>query len=122
MTMLYRTQVTHIGEYAADALNDNMMILFNDNAPADVADYCFIHPAAELTGEIKAGGQFVLGASRYPITAVGDVVNQTRAELGHITIRFDGGKVAEYPGTVHVEGICPDELVLGTEMRFELNN
>ena len=119
MTMLYRTQVTHIGEYAADALDDNMMILFNDNAPADVADYCFIHPAADLTGEIKTGGQFVLGASRYPITAVGDVVNQKLAELGHITIRFDGGAEAEYPGTVHVAGKCPEALVLGTELIFQ---
>ena len=100
MTMLYRTQVTHIGEYAADALDDNMMILFNDNAPADVADYCFIHP-------------------RYPITAVGDVVNQNLAELGHITIRFDGGAEAEYPGTVHVAGKCPEALVLGTELIFQ---
>jgi Phosphotransferase system sorbitol-specific component IIA len=65
--MLYRTQLTQIGEYAADALSDKMMILFNDNAPADVADYCFIHPAA-LTGEISVGGQFVLGAVSYPIT------------------------------------------------------
>ena len=96
-----------------------MMILFNDNAPADVADYCFIHPAADLTGEIKAGGQFVLGASRYPITAVGDVVNQNLAELGHITIRFDGGAEAEYPGTVHVAGQCPEALVLGTELIFQ---
>lgn len=119
MTMLYRTQLTQIGEYAADALSDKMMILFNDNAPADVADYCFIHPAAALTGEIRVGGQFVLGAVSYPITAVGDVVNQNLGELGHITIRFDGGSVAEYPGTVHVKGTCPDELALGTELIFK---
>ena len=41
--MLYRTEVTRIGEFAAEALSDNMMILFNDNAPADIADYCYIH-------------------------------------------------------------------------------
>ena len=63
------------------------MILFNDNAPADVADYCFIHPHADLKGEITVGGDLVMGQSRYPITAVGDVVNQNLGELGHITIR-----------------------------------
>ncbi|WP_409421532.1 PTS glucitol/sorbitol transporter subunit IIA [Pseudaeromonas sp. ZJS20] len=121
MTMFYRTQVTKIGEFATEALNDNMMILFNDNAPEDVADYCFIHPRAELQGEIAVGGFFVLGNNRYPITAVGDVVNQNLGELGHITIRFDGGRQAEYPGTVHVHGACPQELGVGTQLIFERN-
>ena len=53
MTMLYQTQVTKIGEFAAEALDDNMMILFDDNAPADVADYCYIHPHAALLDDIK---------------------------------------------------------------------
>lgn len=122
MTMLYRTEVTHVGDYATEALSDNMMILFNDNAPADVADYCFIHPHAQLTGKIIPGANLILGSQRFPITAVGDVVNQNLGELGHITIRFDGGDVAEYPGTVHVQGICPDALVTGTAIIFEMNN
>ncbi len=122
MTMLYRTEVTRIGEYASDALSDHMMILFNDNAPADVADYCFIHPHAALTGTILPGANLVLAGLRYPVTAVGDVVNQNLAELGHITIRFDGGDVAEYPGTVHVQGTCPDALATGIEIIFEMNN
>ena len=123
MTMLYRTQVTKIGECAADALDDNMMILFDDNAPADAADYCYIHPHAALLGEIKVGGYLILGQSRFPITAVGGVVNQNLGELGHITIRFDGADEAEYPGTVHVSGTCPTvpELEIGTEITFELN-
>jgi PTS system glucitol/sorbitol-specific IIA component len=121
MTMLYCTEVTRIGEYASEALSDNMMILFNDNAPIDVADYCFIHPHAELTGHIIPGTDLILGDSRYPVTAVGDVVNQNLGELGHITIRFDGGLIAEYPGTVHVQGNCPDTLSAGTKIIFELN-
>lgn len=70
MTMLYQTQVTKIGEFAAEALDDNMMILFDDNAPADVADYCYIHPHAALLDDIKVGGDFVLGQTRFPITAL----------------------------------------------------
>ncbi|MEI4964057.1 MULTISPECIES: PTS glucitol/sorbitol transporter subunit IIA [Aeromonas] len=122
MTILYCTQVTKVGEFAIDSLNENMMILFDDNAPADVADYCFIHPHVELKGEIKVEGDFVLGQSRYPITAVGDVVNQNLGELGHITIRFDGATEAEYPGTVHVQGNCPTGLEVGTAIVFKLNN
>lgn len=123
MTMLYRTQVTKIGECAADALDDNMMILFDDNAPADAADYCYIHPHAALLGEIKVGGYLILGQSRFPITAVGGVVNQNLGALGHITIRFDGADEVEYPGTVHVRGSCPkvQDLEIGTEIAFEMN-
>ncbi|HGY1014645.1 TPA: PTS glucitol/sorbitol transporter subunit IIA [Aeromonas salmonicida subsp. smithia] len=120
--MLYRTQVTQIGKFATESLNENMMIIFNDNAPKDVADYCFIHPDAELNGEILVGGQFLLGAISYPITAVGCVVSHNLDALGHITIRFDGASEAEYPGTVHVNGTCPKALEIGTEIIFTSNH
>ena len=98
------------------------MILFNDNAPADIADYCYIHPHAVLSGKIVPGVRLVLGEQSYPVTAVGDVANQNLEALGHITIRFDGETVAEYPGTVHVQGARPDQLVAGTAIIFEMNN
>jgi len=119
--MLYCTEVTHIGAFAADALSENMMILFNDNAPSDIADYCYIHPHAVLTDHIVPGTCLVLGAHRYPVTAVGEVANQNLEALGHITIRFDGEMVAEYPGSVHVQGERPEHLTTGMTIAFEMN-
>ncbi|MGY3953799.1 PTS glucitol/sorbitol transporter subunit IIA, partial [Aeromonas salmonicida] len=111
--MLYRTQVTQIGEFATESLNENMMIIFNDNAPKDVADYCFIHPDAELNGEILVGGQFLLGAISYPITAVGCVVSHNLDALGHITIRFDGGVVAQISQQIMISPAPSDRYTRG---------
>lgn len=119
--MLYCTEVTYIGEFAAESLQDNMMILFSDNAPSDIADYCYIHPHADLVGDIVPGHHLKLGSQSYLVTAVGNVANQNLASLGHITIRFDGNHIAEYPGTIHVHGDCPDFLAVGIPLIFATN-
>jgi PTS system glucitol/sorbitol-specific IIA component len=43
------------------------------------------------------GAELQLGELRYPVTAVGDVAEQNLRELGHITLRFDGHREAEFP-------------------------
>ena len=90
MTVIYQTTITRIGQSAADALSDQMLITFREGAPADIEEFCFIHCHGELNGELKAGGQLELGKARYAVTAVGDVAEQNLRELGHITLRFDG--------------------------------
>ncbi|MGI0117521.1 PTS glucitol/sorbitol transporter subunit IIA [Zooshikella sp. RANM57] len=119
MTILYSTHITGVGSYTSEALEDHMMILFDDNAPTDAADYCFIHPHAELSAEIKVGNVLVLDQEAYPVTAVGNVANQNLAALGHITLRFDGAENAEYPGTIHVQGQTPKALNVGAKIIFE---
>ncbi|HBW2519993.1 TPA: PTS glucitol/sorbitol transporter subunit IIA, partial [Salmonella enterica] len=39
-------------------------------------------------------------------------------ELGHITLRFDGLREAEFPGTVHVAGPVPDDIAPGCILSF----
>ncbi|MCG9624379.1 PTS glucitol/sorbitol transporter subunit IIA [Vibrio mediterranei] len=107
MTKLYQSTIKHVGELAEEALADNMMILFGEMAPADAAEYCFIHSHDSLKGNINVGGTLRLGSNEYPITAVGEVVNKNLSELGHITIRFDSLNEAEYPGCLHVSGSVP---------------
>ena len=97
MTVIYQTTITRIGQSAADALSDQMLITFREGAPADIEEFCFIHCHGELNGELKAGGQL---------------------ELGHITLRFDGQPRAEYPGTVHVEGPVPQAVTPGCTLKF----
>lgn len=99
MTVIYQTTITRIGQSAADALSDQMLITFREGAPADIEEFCFIHCHGELNGELKAGSQLQLGEARYAVTAVGDVAEQNLRELGHITLRFDlpaAGGVSRY--------------------------
>ena len=56
MTVIYQTTITRIGQSAADALSDQMLITFR--APADIEEFCFIHCHGELNGELKAGASY----------------------------------------------------------------
>lgn len=114
MTLLYQTKITRIGELAYDALAGNLLILFNESAPKDAAEYCFIHSPGPLTGNIVPGNAVNIGQERFPVTAVGSVVAKNLSELGHITIVFDGETTARNPGSLHVAGPIPDTLSVGT--------
>jgi len=113
MMLQFNAKITQIGQYAADALEDNMLILFNQTAPDDVADYCFIHDQGNDVGIISTDSTLLLGGYDYVVTAVGSIANRNLETLGHITIKFDAQSVAEYPGTIHVIGQCPKLLRLG---------
>ncbi len=82
MNVIYQTTITRIGQSAADALSDQMLITFREGAPADIEEFCFIHCHGELNGELKAGSQLELGEARYAVTAVGDVAEQKPARAG----------------------------------------
>lgn len=67
---------------------------------------------------LQPGARCELGQHCYPVTAVGSVAEQNLRELGHITLRFDGLREAEFPGTVHVAGPVPDDIAPGCILTF----
>ncbi len=117
MTVIYQTTITHIGACATMALEANADHLPRGR-PADIEEYCFIHNHGELAGTLQPGAELQLGEQRYPVTAVGEVAEQNLRELGHITLRFDGHREAEFPGTVHVAGPVPDAIAPGCVLKF----
>lgn len=119
--VIYHSKIDLIGEFAQEALADGMLILFKNGAPADLADYCFVHSHDDLKHDLQVGQILQLGKHLYHITAVGDVANINFRQLGHITLRFDGSSQAELPGTVHVKGDIPAQLFVGDEISI-VNN
>lgn len=119
--VIYHSKIDLIGEFAQEALADGMLILFKNGAPADLADYCFVHSHDDLKQDLQVGQTLQLGNHIYHITAVGDVANINFRQLGHITLRFDGSSQAELPGTVHVKGDIPAQLFVGDEISI-VNN
>lgn len=117
MKTLYESIITSVGSSALDSLEDNFLITFGEGAPADVAEYCFIHKASvNEPGEIKSGDAVSIGGHHFSITAVGDVARENLRELGHITFRFDGADRAEFPGTIHLRGDAPDSIEAGNKI------
>ncbi|WP_431225444.1 PTS glucitol/sorbitol transporter subunit IIA [Serratia sp. L9] len=118
MNTIFKTTITHIGGCAREALLDDMLITFREGAPADIEEFCFIHQHGNTAGELQVGGVMELGENRYPITAVGDVATLNLRELGHVTVRFDGDTQAEFPGSIHVAGVTPADIPLGSTLKF----
>ncbi|WP_114193286.1 PTS glucitol/sorbitol transporter subunit IIA [Edaphovirga cremea] len=118
MKAIFQTTISKIGEFAQDALQEDMLITFREGAPQDIVDYCFIHQHSTTLGELTVGGELELADIRYPITAVGEVATQNLRELGHLTVRFNGDRQAEFPGSIHVTGQTPSAIPLGSTLRF----
>lgn len=115
---LYNVEIIKVGKCALEALEDNMLILFNRSVPVDAEEYCFIHTHDQLKGEISVGGEVVIDGRTYPITAVGDAVNQNLGNLGHITLRFDSSYEADFIGSLHLAGTQPNSLSVGSIISF----
>ena len=114
----YQLQVVSVGEYVAQYLQENKFILFSDPVPQDIADYCVVHRASELTAPLLPGKMVAIDNKEYLITAVGHVAEINLKQLGHITLSFDGASVPELPGTVHLNGPCPASIKPGNQILF----
>ena len=95
-----------------------MMILFNNRAPCDIAEYCYIHDQGRDQGVISLESTLLLDDIAYIVTAVGAVANQNLQQLGHITIWFDGASIPELPGCIHVLGPMLPNLQVGSHIIF----
>ena len=109
MQTKYKTQINKIGPSVEDFLGEKMLILFGENAPAELAEYCLLIDVNNVEGEIVPGDTLQLGEKDYKVTAVGDAVKKNLSSLGHITLKFDGTKDPELPGTLYLE---ESEIVL----------
>lgn len=116
---IFHTSVLSIGAEANLFKEERMVILFGKDAPAALADYCYMIELNPLISQIEEGQFLIIGDKQYKITCVGNVVNPNLANLGHITIKFDGSKTAELPGTLYVEQKDMPEIEIGTKILIQ---
>lgn len=104
MNKIFETKITQVGIEAQNMIRDaKILILFGEEAPADLAEYCFKINNKKLSGTIEAGGQLIIDDQCFPITSVGNLVEKNLINLGHITISFDDSTGGSLPGTLHVK-------------------
>lgn len=118
MKTIYETQINNVGSAVSDFLGEKMLILFGENAPLELADYCLSITVNEIKEKIKTGDTLELGESRYKITAVGNAVEQNLSSLGHITLKFDGSTTPELPGTLYLEEDLINEVNVGDTIKI----
>lgn len=118
--MKYSCKITGWGDEALDFMTDpdmNFIILFNENAPAELADIAILHTTAELAEDPAAGDVLTIGNKSFTVTAVGDEAKHTLRDLGHCTIDFKGGDTPERPGCIMVKG---DEALVPADIQKDV--
>ena len=115
MTVIYQTTITHIGACATMALEE-MLITFREG-PGGYRRVLLYSQPRRACWHAAAGAELQLGEQRYPVTAVGEVAEQNLRELGHITLRFDGHREAEFPYRP-CGGPVPDAIAPGCVLKF----
>ena len=115
----FNTSIKDIGVSAKDFETEKMMILFGDNAPEGLKDYCFNIQVNTVGKNIEVGDTISFDSMKYKVTAVGTEANTTFKNLGHMTVKFDGNETADLPGTIHVEEKEYPKVQIGTTITLE---
>lgn len=106
--MKYDVTITGLGSMAMEFLSPEMemqfVILFNEDAPPELADMAIQHTTGELTEAPAPGDTLKLGGKTYKITAVGDEAVHTLKTLGHCTLAFSPDAEAYRPGCIMLDG------------------
>ena len=106
--MKYNVTVTGLGDMALAFLDPAMemrfVILFNEDAPAELAELAILHTKAEMTEAPAPGDTMKIGEKTYKITAVGDEAIHTLKELGHCTLAFTADTEPYRPGCINLDG------------------
>lgn len=116
MSVIYKNIVKNIGSLVESFEGEEMFILFGDNAPDTLKDFCYCIDLKKVEEEIKPGQFVVIDGAKFKITALGDIAQRNLESLGHVTISFDGSTVATLPGTINVEKADMPKLDVGTQI------
>ena len=117
--MKYYCEITSWGEESLLFLDDpnvNFLILFHNNAPAELAEFSVLHTPANYNEDPAVGDTMIVCDKVFTITAIGDEALHTLKELGHCTLSFNGGATAERPGCIMLQGDVPltkDDVKMG---------
>lgn len=113
---VYQTKINSFGPMAEMFQEENMIVLFGNDAPEDLAEFTYNIDVNPVNGKIEEGMTVQIGGESYQITAVGNVVEKNLNDLGHITIKFDGATEADLAGTLYVEAKEMPSIDVGTEI------
>lgn len=118
----YCSKVTAIGPEALSLLDANMLIIFNNNAPAELAEITVMHTIEELKEDVVKGDVVSLGGKQYEVLFVGSEAIHTLRELGHCTFYLygDGVEYRELPGYIILK--CNEKPIIEVGQTIAINS
>ncbi|MFZ4450366.1 PTS glucitol/sorbitol transporter subunit IIA [Salibacterium aidingense] len=122
MAAYFQADVTMIGPEVELMLEDDILILFNETATADLKEIAVVHNGKEISENIEAGDEFVIDGTAYKILFVGGKVNETMNDLGHATLQFNGENESDMPGTICLESGINKDITTNSILQFRKTN
>ena len=116
MKVIYENEIKALGESVSDFVGGNMFIIFGENAPEELREYCYLVSVNPVCGDIEPGQILKIDDNEYKITAVGAEAPRTLARLGHMTVNMSGRSNSILPGTLYTEHAEVPEMGVGTKI------
>ncbi len=113
---IFQTEIIELGEQVDAFFEEGMFVLFGENVPDTLKDFCHFIDQKKVDGTIKKGDKLVVDQKEYLITAVGDIAQSNLETLGHLTVVFSGAKEAGLPGSICVEAKPMPKLTIGSKL------
>lgn len=114
LSLKYRGVIQEIGPMVDEFLPHGILVFFGADAPVELREVSLVHDGAVLHANLAVGDQIRFlplltaeGVTHQPmhfrLTAIGEMVDQNIAQLGHFVIHFDAASTASLPGAISVE-------------------
>ena len=117
MKTCFSTHVMAVGPQVSSFQKGDFIILFGTDVPDELKAYSYIIEKQKVDA-IQLGQILRMDGIAYPITAVGSEVMDTLQTMGHCTIRFNGAKEPQMPGTIYVEKKDVPTLHVGSSIEI----
>lgn len=117
--MIYENKVTGLGNQVEAFMDEGMFILFGEDAPDALREFCYMMSVNPVNGTLTAGQKLIIDDVSYEITAVGSLAQKNLEALGHLTVVFNEASEAGLPGSICVEAKPVPTLVVGSEISIE---
>lgn len=117
-TVRYATTVTSVGVLVPDFVEQGMLIIFGDNAPAELHEICALHRPEITVGGVEPGDVLWLDDASFTILSVGSVANANLTALGHVSFKANGSTDAQLPGDISLQDAALPQLHEGSRVRI----
>lgn len=119
MSVKLSTSIVELGKQSEELVKNNMVILFDKEAPEAIKHYCLLIDNHQFDGEIVAGDSLSVDDTQFRITKVGDAANENLKNLGHVTLSFGKKEIEDIlPGSIHLEEPLLQTIKQGSKLTF----
>lgn len=113
---IFQTKVNELGDQVEAFFDEGMFVLFGENVPDTLKDFCHFIDINKVDGTIEKGNTLMIDDTAFKITAVGNIAQSNLETLGHLTVVFSGAAEAGLPGSICVEAKPMPRLAEGSKL------